>query len=248
MESASGTTGTLFLIATPIGNLEDLTYRAARILGEVEVLACEDTRMTRRIFERYSIPSPRTIFSYHEHNETQGGKRILGLLEQGTDVALCTDGGFPGISDPGYRIIAACHERGLRTEVIPGPSAVPTALLASGLPSSSYTFKGFPPRKSGQRQRFMAMEAELPHTLIVFESPFRIGAFLADAHIALGNRRAAVCIELTKKFEHIHHGHLADLAQVFEKRKVKGEITVVIAGNNPKFTGEEPALSRDEEE
>src|SRR5688500_3185870 len=110
VEAAAGSTGTLFLIATPIGNLEDLTYRAARILGEVEVLACEDTRMTRRIFERYEIHSPRTIFSYHEHNETRGGERILGFLEQGINVALCTDGGFPGISDPGYRIIASCHE------------------------------------------------------------------------------------------------------------------------------------------
>ncbi|HNR34878.1 MAG TPA: 16S rRNA (cytidine(1402)-2'-O)-methyltransferase [Candidatus Hydrogenedentes bacterium] len=227
--------GTLYLLATPIGNLEDLSFRAARILGEVEALACEDTRLTRRIFERHDIPSPRTIFSYHEHNEESAGRRILGLLENGTSVAVCTDGGFPGISDPGYRLVAACRERGFRVEVVPGPSAALTALIASGLPTSSFTFKGFPPRKSGARQRFLEMDRDALHTLVVFESPYRVGKLLDDALAVLGNRLAAVCIELTKKFEEIHRGYLAGLADQFRDRNIKGEVTVVIAGSNPKF-------------
>ena len=226
---------TLYVIATPIGNMEDLSYRAVRILTEVDALACEDTRKTHQIFQRYELEKPRTMFSYHEHNEEQAGKRILGLLKEGASVGICTDGGYPGISDPGYRVIAAAREEDYIVEVIPGPSAVPTALVASGLSTSSYTFKGFPPRKSGQRQRFLEPEKDLPHTIICFESPFRIGKFLADAHTVLGNRLAAVCIELTKKFERVHRGYLEDLAAEFKDKKVKGEITVVIAGNNPKF-------------
>ena len=226
---------TLYVIATPIGNLEDISFRAARLLGEVGALACEDTRFTRRLFERHKIPSPKTIFSYHEHNEMQAGKRILGLLETGVSVGLCSDGGCPGISDPGYRIISECHERGFRVEVIPGPSAVTTALMASGLSTASFTFKGFPPRKPGPRKQFLALERELPHTLVIFESPFRIGPLLGDAHEVLGNRLAAVCIELTKMFEKVHRGYLEDLAEAFRDITPKGEIAVVISGNNPKF-------------
>lgn len=237
--------GTLYIVATPIGNLEDLTYRAARILGEVDALACEDTRMTRRIFERHQLPSPKTIFSYHEHNEMQAGKRILGLLAEGLAVALCTDGGYPGVSDPGYRVVSAALEEGHTVEVIPGASAVPVALIASGLPTSSYTFKGFPPRKSGARRRFLEADKDLPHTMVVFESPFRTGAFLDDAVAVLGNRRAAVCIELTKKFEEISRGYLEELAEKYRDTKIRGEVTVVIAGNNPKFTAES---GKDEDE
>lgn len=229
---------TLYLIATPIGNLEDITHRAVRVLGEIDALACEDTRITRRIFERYGISPPATIFPYHEHNEEHAGKRILGLLANGSSVGLCTDGGCPGISDPGYRIIVACYEAGHAVEVLPGASAVATALLLSGLPSSSYTFKGFPPRKPGPRKRFLEQERELPHTLVIFESPFRLRALLADAHAVLGNRMAAVCMELTKKFEQVHRGHLSELMAQFEKKEVRGEVTVVIAGSHPKFREE----------
>jgi 16S rRNA (cytidine1402-2'-O)-methyltransferase len=239
--------GTLYFIATPIGNLEDLSLRALRILGEVDALACEDTRMTRRIFERHGITPPRTIFSHHEHNEAQAARRILGLLREDAAVAVCSDGGFPGISDPGYRVVREALEEGHTVDVIPGPSAVPTALLHSGLPTSSFTFKGFPPRKSGQRRRFLAMEAHLPHTLVLFESPFRIGALLDDALAALGNRDAAVCLELTKLHQRVVRGPLAEIAPQFRGTKVKGEITVVIAGNHPKFShGDDTA--RDEEE
>jgi 16S rRNA (cytidine1402-2'-O)-methyltransferase len=226
--------GKLYVIATPIGNMEDLTYRAARVFGELDALACEDTRMTRKIFERYQLSSPRTIFSYHEHNEDGAGRRILGLLAEGLSVGICSDGGCPGISDPGYRAIQAAIEAGHEIEVLPGASAVPTALLLSGLPSSSYTFKGFPPRKSGPRKRFLEAEKDLPHTMIIFESPFRVGALLADAAEVFGDREAAVCLELTKQFERVHRGTLRQLAPAFAQPP-KGELTVVIAGNHPKF-------------
>ncbi len=239
--------GKLYVIATPIGNMEDLSHRAQRVFGELDALACEDTRMTRRIFERYSIHSPRTIFAYHEHNEEMAGRRITGLLDEGLTVGICSDGGCPGISDPGYRAIQAAIAGGHTIEVLPGPSAVSTALLLSGLPSSSYTFKGFSPRKSGARQRFLAMEKDLPHTIIVFESPFRIGAFLKDALIALGDRDAAVCLELTKQFERVHRGRLSELVPQFEKQP-KGEITVVIAGNNPKFRHDKDDDESDDED
>lgn len=227
--------GMLIVIATPLGNMEDLSHRAQRMLGEVDALACEDTRMTRRIFERYAIQTPRTLFSYHEHNEEQSGKRILGLLNEGLKVGVCSDGGMPGISDPGYRIISSAYEAGHDVDVIPGASACDTALVLSGLPTSSFTFKGFPPRKSGALLRFFEEERDRPHTLVLYESPFRLGKCLAAAHDALGDRQAAVCFELTKKFQRAERGWLSDLAEQFADKKVKGEITVVIAGNNPKF-------------
>lgn len=226
--------GTLILIATPIGNLEDITHRAERVLKEVDALACEDTRTTRKLLQRYDIPKPKALLSYHEHNEAVAGKRILGLLNEGQSVALVSDGGYPGISDPGYRIVNAAIDAGHRIEVLPGASAPPMALLMSGLPTASYTFMGFAPRKTGARKRALEAEADRPHTLIIFESPHRVGAFLKDALAVLGPRKAAVCIEITKKFERIHRGSLEDLAGVFDGATVKGQVTVVIAGTGRK--------------
>ncbi len=225
---------TLFVVATPIGNLEDISLRALRVLGEVDALACEDTRRTRRIFARHEIPSPQTILSYREHNEETAGARILRLLEQGNSVALCSDAGYPGISDPGYRIISAAIDGGHRVEVVPGASSVDTALVASGLPTSSYTFKGFPPRKSGPRRRWLETEGDAVHTLVIFESPHRLAKLLLDAYDVLGDRRAAVCIELTKKFEQVQRGRLSELAETFAEQQIKGEVTVVVAGKSRK--------------
>ena len=225
----------LYIVATPIGNLEDISHRALHILGSVDVLASEDTRQTRKIFSRYEIPSPGIFFSYHEHNEETAGKKILKLLEEGKRIALCTDAGTPGISDPGYRIISSAMQNGYRVEVIPGPSAVTSALLASGLPTSSFTFKGFPPRKKGQRTKFLEMEKDMPHTLVLFESPNRVETLLEEALQILGNRQAAVCIDLTKMFEEVHKGFLQELLTHFSGKTIKGEVTVVISGNNPKF-------------
>jgi 16S rRNA (cytidine1402-2'-O)-methyltransferase len=236
----------LYIIATPIGNLEDITLRAVRVLGEIDALACEDTRRTRILYEKHGIKSPPTIFSYREQNEAAAGARIVGLLDQGLSVGLCSDAGYPGISDPGYRIIPEAIGHGHEVVVVPGASAVDLALLSSGLPTSSFTFKGFPPKKPGQRKRFLEMEREAPHTLVFYESPFRIQKLLADALEVLGNRLAAVCIELTKQFEKIQRGTLQELCLHFRDKTVKGEITVVIAGSNPKFTFDQPEESDSE--
>ncbi len=225
----------LFIIATPIGNLEDISLRALRVFSQLDALACEDTRFTRRIFERHGLSSPKIIFSYHEHNEDSAGKKIIELLRKGLTVGLNSDGGCPGISDPGYRIVKLCREEDFPVEVIPGASAVITALIASGLPTSSFTFKGFPPRKTGQRERFLEMEVNQPHTLVFFESPYRVLKFLDAALKVLGDRLAAVCMELTKKYEEIHSDYMSNLLESLSNHKIKGEVTIVITGNNPKF-------------
>lgn len=235
MTRPKDTQGLLYIVATPIGNLDDLSPRAQQAFRDADVLACEDTRRTRALLTRFEIPRPGTVVSYREGNEAKTGERLLGMLEQGRTVALCTDGGYPGISDPGYRLMSAAAERGIEYRVIPGPSAVPVALLLSGLPSSSYTFKGYPPRKQGAMARFFEAEKDLPHTIILFESPVRVMKSLTIARQTLGDRRAAVCIELTKKFERVSRGFLSELEKEFEGRKIKGEVTIVIAGSNPKF-------------
>jgi len=243
-ENSEPKTAILYIVSTPIGNLEDITHRALHVLGSVDALASEDTRQTRKIYSRYEIPNPPIFFSYHEHNEDTAGKKILKLLEEGKRIALCTDAGTPGISDPGYRIISTAMQKGFNVEIIPGPSAVTSALLASGLPTSSFTFKGFPPRKKGQRAKFLDMEKEMPHTLVFFESPNRLEKLLAEAMQILGNRQAAICIDLTKMFEEVHKGYLEELHSRFSGKTVKGEVTIVIAGNNPKFlaSGSQGAL------
>ena len=225
----------LYIIATPIGNLADISPRALDAFREADIIACEDTRRTRILLNHYKIETKYPIISYREQNEIHVGEKLGQQLADGKIVALCTDGGYPGVSDPGYRLIKLAIERNLELTVIPGASAVPMALLLSGLPTSSFTFKGFPPRKNGQRLRFFEMEKELPHTLVIFESPFRVAKTLISALEALGERQAAVCIELTKKFENISRGWLSDLIKEFENKKIKGEVSIAIAGNNHKF-------------
>ncbi len=208
----------------------DITFRAVRALGEVDALACEDTRRTRKILQHYEIRRPPVLISYREHSEQRAGARILRLLEQGRSIALCSDAGYPGVSDPGYRIVSAALDRGFRVEVLPGAGAVSAALVASGLPTSSYTFKGFPPRKRGRRLRFLEAEAASRHTLVLFESPLRVAGLLEEARAVLGDRMAAVCIDLTKKFERVERGHLSELLTRLSSVKIRGEATVVIAG------------------
>lgn len=226
----------LSVVATPIGNLDDMTPRAVRALREADVIACEDTRRTRILLTHFEIPRPAFSLSYREGNEESAGRQILEHLAAGRRVVLCSDGGYPGISDPGYRLVALAAERDVPFEVIPGASAVPIALLLSGLPTSSYTFKGFPPRKGGAMRRFFEDDKDAPHTMIVFESPMRVAKTLQAALEALGDRRAAVSIELTKKFERTSRGFLSELLTQFAERHVKGEVTIVIAGRHPKFT------------
>lgn len=226
--SDEDTEPTLFLIPTPIGNLEDISYRTIRILQQVDALACEDTRHTRKIFERYELQSPAIIFACHAHNEDRATGRILSLLRDGLSVGLTSDAGAPGISDPGQRAAAAAIEQGYRVEVLPGPSAVITALTVSGLPIPAFSFLGFLPRRPGRQRKVFNAFAETPSALVFFESPFRVGKILKIARECLGNREAAVCIELTKKFENIHRNSLDDLIDQFDGKKIKGEVTIVI--------------------
>jgi 16S rRNA (cytidine1402-2'-O)-methyltransferase len=228
----------LYVVATPIGNLGDFSPRGIEALKAANIIACEDTRRTRALLTHFGIPCPR-LLSYREQTEQSGAEGLIPLLKQGLTVSLCSNAGYPGISDPGYRLISGAVDNGIAVEVIPGAGAVSTALLLSGLPTSSYTFKGFPPRRGGPLRSFFAQEKDLPHTLVIFESPMRIGHTLAAAREVLGDRRAAVCTELTKKFERVDRGFLSELAPKYENASVKGEVTIVIAGNNPKFARNE---------
>ena len=230
----------LYVVATPVGNLGDMTARGIEALREADAIACEDTRRTRILLSHFDIPRPGTFLSYRQGNEERVGERLLGYLNEGRIVALCSDGGYPGISDPGYRLISLAVENGIEIDVFPGASAVPLALLQSGLPTSSYTFKGYPPRKPGTRCHWFEAERDLPHTLVAYESPYRVTKCLDSALEALGDRRAAVCIELTKKFQRVSRGFLSELAEEFRGVKVKGEVAIVVAGNNPKFSRPTP--------
>ena len=224
----------LHVIATPIGNLADLSPRALEAFKGAALIACEDTRRTWQLLTHFGIPRPEMI-SYRQGNEERITERIVTDVKAGKEVALCSDGGYPGISDPGYRLIRTCAKEGVPYEVIPGASAVNVALLMSGLSTSSFTFRGFPPRGPGALRNWFAEDAEKEHTLICYESPFRIAATLEAALDALGDREAAVCIELTKLHERVSRGYLSDLVCEFKDAKVKGEVALVIAGNNPKF-------------
>lgn len=224
----------LHVIATPIGNLGDLSPRALDALRAASLIACEDTRRTWQLLSHFEVPRPEMI-SYRQGNEERISETIIAAVESGREVALCSDGGYPGISDPGYRLIRACAQRGVPYDVIPGASAVNVALLMSGLSTSSFTFRGFPPRGPGALRNWFAQDIESEHTLICFESPFRIAATLEAALDALGDREAAVCIELTKLHERVSRGYLSDLVAQYKGAKVKGEVALVIAGSNPKF-------------
>jgi 16S rRNA (cytidine1402-2'-O)-methyltransferase len=224
----------LHIIATPIGNLADLTPRALEAFKTAELIACEDTRRTWQLLTHFGIPRPEMI-SYRQGNEERITERIIAAVEAGKEVALCSDGGYPGISDPGYRLVRACALKSVAYDVIPGASAVNVALLMSGLSTSSFTFRGFPPRGPGAIRNWFAEDKDKEHTLICFESPFRVGATLEAAFEVLGDREAAVCIELTKLHERVARGYLGDLAKEFSGAKVKGEVAIVIAGANPKF-------------
>ncbi|MBO4286614.1 MAG: 16S rRNA (cytidine(1402)-2'-O)-methyltransferase [Kiritimatiellae bacterium] len=224
----------LYVVATPIGNLGDLTPRALEAFKSADLIACEDTRRTWALLSAFDIPRPQML-SYRQGNEEQAGETILAALASGRTVCLCSDGGYPAVSDPGYRLIRRCAKEGVPFSVLPGASAVLSALLSSGLSTSSFTFKGFPPRKPGALRRFFEEEKDRPHTLVCYESPFRIGACLKAAREALGNREAAVCIELTKVHERVFRGYLEDLIPQFDGKPVKGEVAIVVAGDNPKF-------------
>ena len=218
----------LYLVATPIGNLSDITLRALETLRQVDVIACEDTRKTGRLLQRFEIEKPKIAF--HEHNERQATARVMSMIEQGQSVALVSNAGTPGISDPGFTLVRRAIEEGIPVVMIPGPSALVMALVLSGLPSHSFTFRGFPPRKPGPRRRFLEVDVASPHTLVFYESPYRLKAFLQDAIEVLGDRQAALANELTKLYEEVQRGTLSELLALFEDEEPRGEYTVVVAG------------------
>ncbi|MCD8349447.1 MAG: 16S rRNA (cytidine(1402)-2'-O)-methyltransferase [Planctomycetaceae bacterium] len=221
----------VYLVATPIGNMEDITLRALRVLAEADVLACEDTRVTRKLFQRYGIAPPKTLLACNDHNERTVAKRLAAQAADGAVVAFASDAGMPGISDPGFNILREAREAGVRVTVIPGPSAVTTAVALSGLAGSAFTFLGFPPRRGGRLATLFATYGGLESALVMYESPRRLGRLFRVAADALGREReAAVCLELTKKFERVIRGNLGELADAYEDRDERGEAVVVIAG------------------
>ncbi len=215
----------LYVIATPIGNLEDISLRALRLLSEVKLIAAEDTRTARRLLSTYKINTP--VISYHEHNKWTKLSYLLNCLEEG-DVALISEAGMPGLSDPGHELIVAAIGRGIRVIPVPGASAVVTALVVSGLPTDQFVYLGFLPRRHGQRQRLLNSVASEPRTIVAFEAPHRLVDILKDILQILGDRRLAICRELTKVYEEVFRGSVSQAIDYFTRPK--GEFTLIIEG------------------
>jgi 16S rRNA (cytidine1402-2'-O)-methyltransferase len=219
--------GTLYLVSTPIGNLEDITHRAVRLLGEVDLIACEDTRHTKKLLNHYGI-NTRTI-SYHEHNERERAAELLDRLKQGADVAIVSDAGTPGISDPGFRLTRLAIANEITVVPVPGASAVIAALVSSGMPTDEFFFGGFLPARSGARRTRLSELRSIAATLIFYEGPHRIAATLKDAQEVLGERQAVVARELTKMHEEIARGSLSELAARFSSgESARGEMVLII--------------------
>jgi 16S rRNA (cytidine1402-2'-O)-methyltransferase len=229
MPTSSAEVGTLYIVATPIGNLEDITLRALRILGEVDLIAAEDTRHTRKLLTHHGISRP--LVSYHEHNKQRQTERLLALLQEGRQIALVTDAGTPGISDPGYYLLQALIAHDVSIVPIPGATAVTTALSVAGLPTDRFVFEGFLPPKGGRRQQHLQALHDEPRTIVVYESPFRLLRLLQDIVTHLGpERRVVIARELTKRFEEIKRGTASTLLEALQGRTIRGECTVIIAG------------------
>ncbi len=219
--------GKLYLVATPVGNLEDITLRALRILKECDLIACEDTRHTGKLLTRYNIGTPRE--SYHKFNEESRTPRLIQMLQEGKNIALVSDSGMPLISDPGYELVSCCRREGIQVIPVPGPSAIIAALAASGLPTDSFFFAGFLPARASLRRRRLEALASIPATLIFFEAPHRLLAALEDMAAVLGNRRATMARELTKIHEEFFPGTIIELLENLRTRQaIQGEVTLVI--------------------
>ena len=224
------TPGTLYLVATPIGNLADITQRALQILNDVDLIACEDTRHTHKLLNHYGL-STNTI-SYHEHNEQKRATELIDRLKQGTNIAIVSDAGTPSISDPGFRLVRAAIENDITIVPIPGPSALITALIAAGLPTDEFFFAGFLPARANARRTRLSELQSVPGTLIFYEAPHRLAQTLKDAYEILGEREAVVARELTKLHEEIRRGRLSELTTDYtEKTDARGEIVVLIDRN-----------------
>ncbi|MHC4131456.1 MAG: 16S rRNA (cytidine(1402)-2'-O)-methyltransferase [Planctomycetota bacterium] len=221
----------LYLVATPIGNMSDISLRALEVLREVDFVVSEDTRKTGVLLKKFEIKKKQ--ISFHEHNEKEAGKRIIGLLKEGKKIALVSNAGTPGISDPGFTLVRSVIEERIEVTMIPGATAFLPALVLSGLPVHSFTYRGFAPRKSGKRKTFFEADKESPYTLIYYEAPHRLKAFLKDALEIFGDRRAALAKELTKMFETVRRGRISELVEGLEENP-KGEYVVVIEGADVK--------------
>ena len=222
--SAAG--GCLYLVGTPIGNLEDITLRALRILKEVDQIACEDTRHTLKLLTHYDIHKP--LVSYHEHNELTRAPELVVALEQGAKIALVSDAGMPLVSDPGHRLVTLCLRHHVPVVPIPGPSALLASLSASGLPNEEFLFVGFLPARSGERRRALERLRIEDRTIILYEAPHRVSDCVADAREVLGNRNACIAREVTKLHEEFRRGKLSELSTSLEQRPARGEITLLI--------------------
>ena len=225
-ENAASPTGCLYLVGTPIGNLEDITLRALRILKEVDQIACEDTRHTQKLLTHYDIHKP--LVSYHEHNELTRAPELVLALEQGASIALVSDAGMPLVSDPGHRLVTLSLRHKIPVVPIPGPSALLASLSASGLPNEEFLFVGFLPARSGERRRALERLRIEDRTLILYEAPHRIAESVADAREILGDRPACLAREVTKLHEEFLRGKLSEIADSLEERPARGEITLLI--------------------
>ena len=228
--------GCLYVVSTPIGNLGDITYRSVEILGQVALIAAEDTRRTRILLNRYEIATP--LSSYNSYNQTRKGPEFIKRINQGEDIALVSDAGTPGVSDPLYNLVQLALEQEAEVISIPGPSAILSALTVSGLPMDRFRFEGFLPRKK-RRKRTIEELAEHSETVVLFESPMRIEKTLNELREVFGNRKAAITRELTKMHEEVLRGGLDDLCKANEGRKWKGEITLVLSGKSSKSKNKE---------
>jgi 16S rRNA (cytidine1402-2'-O)-methyltransferase len=233
-------TATLYIIATPIGNLEDITYRAVRILGEVDLIAAEDTRHSLKLLNHFNISKPLT--SYFDHNQQFKGERILHALRQGKSVALVSDAGTPCISDPGYNLVRDAVAEGIPVVPIPGACAAIAALSGCGLPSDNFTFAGFPPARQGKRRAFLANMALLPGTLVLYEAPHRLEETLRDIQTVLGDRQIVVARELSKIYEEFIRGSVPEVMAAVAQGKARGEIVILIA---PGVAVQEPTEALD---
>lgn len=233
--------GRLYVVATPIGNLADITLRALRVLGEVQIVAAEDTRTTRKLLSNHGINTP--LVSYHEHNENVRTPELLERMKNGESVAIVSEAGTPSISDPGYRLVREAIGAGIVVEPVPGASAVLAAVVVSGLPSDSFVFEGFLPRRSGERRRRLEELKAERRTLVFFEAPHRVDRSLADMADVLGDRDVALCRELTKLHEEVRRATLGELASSIQKAPVKGEIVLVVGGAPAVEADLEAALS-----
>jgi len=225
--NATDSKGVLYIISTPIGHLGDMTHRSVELLKAVHVIAAEDTRRTRILLRHYQIEAK--LSSFHSFNQEKKGASFIDILNAGKDVALVSDAGTPGISDPLYHLVQLALNAGIEVQSLPGPSAVLAALTVSGLPMDRFVFEGFLPLKKKRKARIKEI-ADEKHTVVLYESPHRIEKTLRELHLALGNRKAVIARELTKMYEEVIRGDLKDLAEMAGKKKLKGEITLVIAG------------------